>query len=52
MRTLFALLLLILAGLLYVAATEEPPRPEPELQSVGWLDQSGQPIRPARYRHR
>ncbi len=54
MRTLFALLLLILGAMIYVAATEEPKRPEPkqpELQSVGWLDHTGQPIRPTRYRH-
>lgn len=49
MKTLFALLLLILAGLLYVAATEEPKPPEPEVP-VNWL----QPLepRPVRYEHR
>ncbi len=41
MKTLFALLLLILGAMLYVAATEEPKRPEPEPAT-----------RPARYEHR
>ena len=43
MRTLFALLLLILGAMLYVAATEDPKPPEPEPKPA---------TQPARYEHR
>ncbi len=57
MKTFLLIALAVIAAALAVAwlqghdqPTPAPRAPEP--RTVGWIDEQGQPIRPARYRHR